>query len=680
MSQNRDGSALASFVSACQDVSIDVNGLNQLSQLQEVAAGLLGPLAIIPGEPGVVNPFYPPGDIRRYGADPLASPAANTRAVNYAINAAATAPTSAIRPAVYVPDAVYEFAPATPVTAEGGPKLAAFIMRSNLFVLSDGGTLKLADGCSTDQSPVDLCAFFSNEQLDTLQFVRLTIDMNGANNPISPDRASGTYNRFGQAHIEFSGTPGGVAARGNNVVLDTCKFLNTAGVSCVVMQQSNSLGVDLSQRWTVQTCQFLDNGLDTDDHSSVFGWAEDVVCEACTFDETTMYATVGKTGGLTAYEVHGANTRFVNNRVRNYYRGLWVAPNLTNAVRKTIIAGNDVFTQFYGVEFFRTGADQTLVEDTLITGNQFTFDDSVPIGTLVYPDQKAVVQIAQPYSIGSVMFTGNVCVSTATTLSSAVAVVAPASVAAQPHAGIVGSENTATGFAAGLICRTNATNGVTAVTWTNNHCLNFTPAGVSSSAVGVFADGASALGTLVVGGNAFVDTRGVPEFDYGVYLAGVITDLRMPPNVFKGLTTFNYFEAGATITRRDCYLDAISYTPTVKAGSAITIGDGAVAGSWSMKGKAVTVFVNVTVGATTSFPGGALSVSVPFTGGAFRSVGGWELVDATGPTPYGGPTRLPASGTEAGLVLAAGDVASNTAPVTLATGDTIAVSHTYMLP
>src|SRR5262249_5348355 len=150
-------------------------------------------------------------------------------------------------------------------------------------------------------------------------FRGLVLDMNYPNNTISPNRGIGTYSQVTFAHIIFSGTPSGTAAAGTDVWIEDCEFINTPGANCIVLAQSNTTSVTLGKRWTIRTCLFNNNGMDTDDHSSIYAWADDVLIDGNTFtaDSMTSAGNAGA-GPRVAFEVHGANHRVVHNKVRNY--------------------------------------------------------------------------------------------------------------------------------------------------------------------------------------------------------------------------------------------------------------------------------------------------------------------------------------------------------------------------
>lgn len=268
--------------------------------------------------------------------------------------------------------------PATSMTDEAGVNLAALILRSNLRIVGEpGATIKISNGVSTDLSPTRHSMFFSNEFLENIEIIGLTMDMNGANNPISPNRGASVYNRFTNAQIIFSGTPGGIAAGANNVLIERCQFINNAGVSCIVMAQSNTPGAVLGNRWKLIGNNFYNVGLDTDDHSSVFAWATDVEMLGNTFDNPAQYNGTLHNGGYVAVEIHGSRTRFIDNAIRNYRQGLWVSSNLTEAsVSGTVIANNYGEVSLTFVDFYSANLDipswvpyESVLHNTSIVGN-----------------------------------------------------------------------------------------------------------------------------------------------------------------------------------------------------------------------------------------------------------------------------------------------------------------------
>ena len=481
----------------------------------------------------------------------------DTAAIQAAIDYA-----SANSKTVYFPAGTYKIVPATPQVWEGsGTLYAAFIMRSNMHVWSDlGATIRLADNCSTLANPKILAMFFSNSQLSNLSFYNLTMDMNGLNNLISPN-APASFNRFNQAMIFFSGTIGGVAARGNNVRIDSCQFLNTAGVTCIGMGQSNSSNVIISSNWWVTNCLFKNNGIDSDDHSSIYAWADNVVCENNTFTADTMWpnGVSGNSGSFVAYEVHGANQRFVNNLVRNHYQGMWVSTNQTSDCDNIVIANNTFSPiKFAGIDFFRFSASESVVSKVIIDSNTIGLDDTVQSGTV--PDLKVAIQINASYSLTNIQVTNNICSKVGTTKASAfVNLGIPFTAANQKHNNIIIRNNLAIGFSLGVYTQTTATNGMGYVEISDNSFINFTPQGAFTSPIGIAVNGVTAYDYLVINNNTFTDTAVTPVFEYGIRLTGTVT------NLFVGGQEYNrvineYTEATFTVTGRRQGQEALTFT------------------------------------------------------------------------------------------------------------------------
>lgn len=482
----------------------------------------------------------------------------DTAAIQAAIDAAATTGKT-----VYFPAGTYIVVPATTKVWEGsGSMTCAFVMRSNMHLVGDGGaTIKLKNNCSTLASPKLLAMFFSNEQLSNLSFCGLTMDMNGLNNRISPS-APTSYNRYNQAMIHFSGTIGGVAARADNVTVNNCKFLNTAGVSCIVMGQSNSSGVTLSSNWSVTNSLFDNNGLDTDDHSSIYAWADNVVCENNTFTADTMWpnGVSGNSGSFVGYEVHGANQRFVNNLVRNYYQGMWVSTNQTSDCDNIIIANNTFSPiKFAGIDFFRFSAVESLISKVVINANTIGLDDTVQSGTV--PDLKVAIQINASYTLKDISITNNICSKIGTNKASAfVNLGVPFSVAAQKHTDIVIKNNAAFGFTFGVYA-TTSTNGLGYVEVSNNSFVNFTQQGVYSNPTGVYVSATTAIDYLVINNNTFTDNGNAETSltEFGIRLAGAATNLFVGPQEYNNMTN-EYVEATFTVSGRRQGVTALTFS------------------------------------------------------------------------------------------------------------------------
>jgi hypothetical protein len=614
----------------------------------------------------------------------------DTAAIQAGINA-----TAAAGQTLYFPGGTYKIVPATLKDWEGtfsspseGQMTCAFVMPSNMCIYADvGATVKLANSVSTLTSPKRVAMFFSNVPVSNIRIYGLTMDMNGLNNRISP-LAPASYNRYNQAHIHISGTIGGVAARGDNVTIDSCKFLNTAGTSCLVLAQSNTVGITLGKNWSITNCTFSNNGIDTDDHSSVFAWAEDVLCEGNIFTADTMFPNgiSGNSGSFVAYEVHGANQRFVNNLISNYWQGMWVASNTTSQAANIIISNNTFSpVKWYAIDFFRTNAVETEINRVLIDSNTVLVDDTTLTGTV--PTFKAAFQIASFYRVQNVQISNNLCSKSGATIPSVGILITPQGNASNDHRNIIIRDNAINGFVAGVATFINSTNGMGPLEISNNYFRNCsdatgytTPQGISVGLSGV-APLATAYESLFISNNTFIDDRTVKEMDFGIRIDQVtVTNLNVQRQKYVGMVTGNYAEASTTVTNRLGYYEFISFTPVWKSGgSAVTLGDGVRNASYTVDEKQVTINASLLVGSTTSFGAGVITLDLPFTTNAnsLQYIGNWRIFDTSTSTYYFGGAVSVNNDTGVGLQLNNGSNVTNTNPVTFANGDLISLQMTY---
>jgi hypothetical protein len=454
------------------------------------------------------------------------------------------------------------------------------------------------------------------------------------------------------------------------------------------LAHSNTVGITLGKNWSITNCTFSNNGIDTDDHSSVFAWAENVLCEGNIFTADTMFPNgiSGNSGSFVAYEVHGANQRFVNNLISNYWQGMWVASNTTSAAENIIIANNTFApVKWYAIDFFRSNAVETDISRVLIDGNTVLVDDTTTTGTL--PTFKAAFQIASFYRIQNVQISNNFCSKSGATIPSIGILITPQGNANSDHRGIIIRDNTFSNFNSGVATFINSTNGMGPLEISNNYFRNCsdatgytTPQGIAISLSGV-APLATAYASLFISNNTFIDDRTVKQMDFGIRLDQVtVTNLNVQRQKYVGMVTNNYAEASTTVTNRFGYYPNVALTPTWRSGgTAITVGNGAVNAAYTVDEAQVTISFALLVGSTTSFAGGVLTVDLPFTSSptTVNYIGNWRIFDSGSSTYYFGGAFVTENSTGAALQLNAGSNVTETSPITLATDDLVTVQVTY---
>ena len=176
---------------------------------------------------------------------------------------------------LYLPPGTYLVRLLQHIELEGGATVCALIARAGMQLRGSGWEstiIKLKDGESTDRSPQFFNIIASNRAISGLRLSGLRFDINGQNNPISPDRAAGKYNHFNCSMLIVSGSikmTGADASLSDSRITD-CWVENSPGVTCIGTGQSNQPLTALGRNVEIAHCVFHNNGLDTDDHSTLY--------------------------------------------------------------------------------------------------------------------------------------------------------------------------------------------------------------------------------------------------------------------------------------------------------------------------------------------------------------------------------------------------------------------------
>lgn len=418
--------------------------------------------------------------------------------------------TAAAGVTLMVPKGTYMLAPAQTLhhADRNFECLAAVRIISGMRLLGEtGAVLRMMGGFSSDSRPRAMVMFGTDEPCANIAMSRLILDMNGRQNPISPGRFDGNYNRFPQAQIFVSSRGAGSPARIDRAHISDTEFCDANGVSCIVMAQNEDRSAALGRDWTLERCTFRENGLDTDDHSSIFAYADHVNVRRCHFANVEPY---GPTGVNTAYEVHGSQQRITECRFDNSLRGIWVANNYATVTRGTVIEDNDFATLFYGVDFFHDRAGALPVRETIIAGNHFRFDDR-RIASAPRLDMKAAVQVASEFAQQGIQIIGNHVAKAGHAVTSAFLVVTGGAQGPLRHDNITASENTGSGLTFGTFVRTTATAGLGRLTLVRNKWTDLAPSKLMQVAAGDAAERSGVsqpIASLTLGGGTALPAAG----------------------------------------------------------------------------------------------------------------------------------------------------------------------------
>ena len=483
---------------------------------------------------------------------------------------------SAKRRPLIVPAGLYNVAPREYFRAEAGDIVRCFAIRSHMNIVGDiGATLRIVDGISSDENPVFMAMFGTNEILRDVTWRDLEFDMNGAGNLFSPNRATPSlphsgYNLFNQAAVHVTGTSDdGKAARINNATVENCRFVNCWGVSCLVMGQSNSTDSGMGLVWSLRHCHFLEGGFDTVDHSAVYGWAEYVTAMYNRFANAVQF---GPTGGLVAFEIHGTHAIFAYNRVSRFYQGLWIDGN-SSAISYNVQVLHNTFDEIgaFGILLFGQSANAAPVRGTLIQGNGITLDDTVYPGI----DLKYGIGTAGQYSQTDVTAIDNGVRGLGTQTAKAGAAITAGTIAGQKHDRWVidglKSENVSIGV--GLF--TNATVGLGTIEVRRCKATNLIRAGafnvpqaIAVSSGGALIDHVKLIDNDCLDDRVTEDTYGPSQTAFAIRLEGPVNRLTVSGNSARG-AAIDYAEANfSAMTRKGIFRISTPYSlPALAAGA-----------------------------------------------------------------------------------------------------------------
>lgn len=479
----------------------------------------------------------------------------DTAAMNTAFAAAALLGVSAVmelRTYIYKPTQNL-------IGAGGATRYYGLNLLSNLHVVGIPGTpehpgtkIKLADNQSTDLAPKDTNAFASNGVTYNIYFYGIEFDQNGQNNLISPNRATHVYNQFCCGAVNITGDTAWV----DGLTFEKCGFINCAGTNQVVTGQSaNGVAGPLSQNVRMIDCYARNNGLDVDDHSTVYFWAENYWMERCDFKQDLTTLTLTDRNWV-PWEKHGKNGWITNSTFRGFFRGGWLSANFTSETFGLWVLDNEFEVISQGPSFFREIASFLSLSKAFIARNKIVVLDTVSPTT-----QKAGVQIAVAFDVSDIYIDANDITGLGVGYDSVAF-----QINARPSPGggvatvsrVFATGNRVSRLVSGMYCRNNLGDGVCDEIhdWDNFYYdLGKTfPAGESTGSR--YQDGTVAgMGKVSSLRNRNVAPAGSVDFDRGVFLIGTIAEAYVDNNVYDGMQIYPggspySLENAATIDRR----------------------------------------------------------------------------------------------------------------------------------
>lgn len=406
---------------------------------------------------------------------------------------------------VYFPAGTYILTIGNSITLEGGSTFCALVAISGMQLTGDGwnkSILKLKDSQSTNASPKYFNIIAGNTVMSDILIDGLQFDINGANNQINAN------NGFNCCAFICSGSVAtvGVDARVINMKFTNNLVQNSPGNSCLGLGQSSSVGSVLGFNVEISGNIFYNNGLDTNDHSTIYAWAENVDIHDNTFYFPTMSS--GQNGPRVACEFHGSRNNFHDNDVYNYFGGVYIAGNLTNLSYHQSVTNNNFVVCNFAVQSFMEIPTEPGCAFINVTGNRIWITNDNASASKV-----AIGINPSRGKVDNVNVTNNVIYSSDTNISTGVSVY---SIATSAISNILVSGNNIQGVTQGV------------------------KVGIAG---GLACDNVAVKDNLI----KVTTTTGTPTLAFGVYLPGPVGTVAIEGNTFSG-TANSFVYADSTLT------------------------------------------------------------------------------------------------------------------------------------
>ncbi|CAB3858039.1 hypothetical protein LMG26854_03318 [Achromobacter aegrifaciens] len=229
---------------------------------------------------------------------------------------------------------------------------------------------KLLDNQSSDASPKWFNMMSANTVVEYPYIDGITFDINGQNNKINPGRGAGLFDGFNCAALMVSGSVASVGVDAGTRYLNFTnnQVINSPGVTCIATGQRNGPGTVIKNTGYIGNCDFLNNGLDSQDHSSIFAFGDDITMRDCWFKFPTP--STGRFGPVVAVEMHGSNIQMINCHVENYCQMAWLVHGPDGMRRNQSVLNCTGKVTHKGIGLFSSATWNGGLSDLFVLGNQ----------------------------------------------------------------------------------------------------------------------------------------------------------------------------------------------------------------------------------------------------------------------------------------------------------------------
>lgn len=434
---------------------------------------------------------------------------------------------------VFLPSGTYIVRPTLSAVAPGIPVTRYFSLNldSNSFYQGVKGqtTIKMADNSSSDAFPKDVNIFVVITPETNITLTGIIFDLNGANNLINPGRAAGSpyANQYCCGALNITGNDVNV----DGLYIYGCEFNNCPGTNQIVTgQPANAYAGILSKNVYIYDNNFNNNGLDVDDHSALYCWAEYAWIYGNNFKQSEALSRVNR--NWVALEIHGKDTWFYNNYIENFYRACWISSNFTRHVTNVHIYDNDFHVWSFGPSFFRELSIFTDIFDIHIHDNDIYISNLSSPGAI-----KAGISMNTLFGVSDIKIHDNFILAVGVTYDSAGLTITagPGSVIRN----VFFTNNYVQNCVTGIYARVNTADGVLDEIYDEgNTYLNLGGSDPSKVSVGsrFEAHAPAFIGTVSSVKNRYIDKVG--DFDWGIQLIGDIDTFNAEHNIYESLNNY----------------------------------------------------------------------------------------------------------------------------------------------